>query len=307
MEAGKVTLEIVIIILVALLLAVSLLLINSMSQVKNIRDQVHFIARNDTNKRVSFYGKSRIMSGLAKDINNIIDSYREREEKVVKQDKEIKDTLTNMSHDIRTPLTSLKGYFELLNESEDPAEQEKYRNIITERIDSLGEILETMFFYTKVSNVNYQVPLDTIDMSEIVMQTLFSYFDDFENAGLTPDVDIDENLRVIGNEQSVKRILQNLIKNCLVHGDSHVKITLKSSEVDDKEVILTVGNGIRENDIPDATKVFDRFYKADKSRHVASSGIGLSVAKKLTEAMNGTISASLEDDLFKITLRLPSV
>jgi len=300
-------LEIIIIILVALLLAASLLIINTVSQIKNIRDQVHFISRNDTNKRVSFYGKSRHMAGLARDINNIIDSYRDREEEILKQDKEIKDTLTNMSHDIRTPLTSLKGYFELLKESEDPAEQEKYRNIITERIDSLGEILETMFFYTKVSNVNYQVPLDTIEMSEVVMQTLFSYFDDFENAGLTPEVDIDENLRVIGNEQSIKRILQNLIKNCLVHGDSNVRITLKPSEIGDKSVILTVGNGIKENDIPDAEKVFDRFYKADTSRHVASSGIGLSVAKKLTDAMNGTISASLENDFFNIILTLPSV
>ena len=299
--------EIAAIILLALVLALTLLFINTLSQIKNIRDQVHFIAKNDTNKRVSFYGKSRQMSGLAKDINDIIDSYRVREEEVLKQDKEIKDTLTNMSHDIRTPLTSLKGYFELLKESEDPEEQEKYRNIITERIDSLGEILETMFFYTKVSNVNYQVPLDTVEMSEIVMQTLFSYFDDFENAGLTPDVDIDENLRVIGNEQSIKRILQNLIKNCLVHGDSHVKISLKPAPEGEKAVVLTVGNGIKENDIPDADKVFDRFYKADKSRHVASSGIGLSVAKKLTDSMDGKITASLDNDFFNIRLTLPSV
>ena len=287
--------------------ALVLMLINNLSQVKNLRDQVHFISRNDTNKRVSFYGKSRTMSRLAKDINYIIDTYSAKEQEVLKQDKEIKDTLTNMSHDIRTPLTSLKGYFELLEESEDPNEQARYRRIISERIDSLGEILEMMFFYTKVSNVNYQVQLDSINISEIIMHTLFSYFDDFENAGLTPNIDIDENLTVIGNEQSVKRIMQNLVKNCLVHGDSRVDISLKPSATEEKAIILTVSNGVKENDIPDPDKVFDRFYKADNSRHVSSSGIGLSVAKKLTEAMNGKIRAAYSGDMFSIILELPAI
>ena len=283
------------------------MLVNNLSQIKNLRDQVHFISRNDTNKRVSFYGKSRTMSRLAKDINYIIDTTSAKEQEVLKQDKEIKDTLTNMSHDIRTPLTSLKGYFELLEGSEDPEEQARYRRIISERIDSLGEILEMMFFYTKVSNVNYQVQLESINISEIIMHTLFSYFDDFENAGLTPNIDIDENLTVIGNEQSIKRIMQNLVKNCLVHGDSKVEIKLKPSVTDDKTVLLTVSNGVRENDIPDPEKVFDRFYKADNSRHVSSSGIGLSVAKKLTEAMNGKIRAEYDGEMFSIVLELPAI
>lgn len=295
------------IVLTVVCVALVLMLVNNLSQIKNLRDQVHFISRNDTNKRVSFYGKSRTMSRLAKDINYIIDTTSAKEQEVLKQDKEIKDTLTNMSHDIRTPLTSLKGYFELLEGSEDPEEQARYRRIISERIDSLGEILEMMFFYTKVSNVNYQVQLESLNISEIIMHTLFSYFDDFENAGLTPNIDIDENLTVIGNEQSIKRIMQNLVKNCLVHGDSKVEIKLKPSVTDDKTVLLTVSNGVRENDIPDPEKVFDRFYKADNSRHVSSSGIGLSVAKKLTEAMNGKIRAEYDGEMFSIVLELPAI
>lgn len=295
------------IVLTVVCVALVLMLVNNLSQIKNLRDQVHFISRNDTNKRVSFYGKSRTMSRLAKDINYIIDTTSAKEQEVLKQDKEIKDTLTNMSHDIRTPLTSLKGYFELLEGSEDPEEQARYRRIISERIDSLGEILEMMFFYTKVSNINYQVQLESLNISEIIMHTLFSYFDDFENAGLTPNIDIDENLTVIGNEQSIKRIMQNLVKNCLVHGDSKVEIKLKPSLTDDKTVLLTVSNGVRENDIPDPEKVFDRFYKADNSRHVSSSGIGLSVAKKLTEAMNGKIRAEYDGEMFSIVLELPAI
>ncbi len=297
--------EVMTIVLIAVLLAMSMMLISLFSQVKNLQSQVHFIAKNRTNKTVTFYGKSREMKSLSKDINEVITSCREREIEVMKQDNEIRDTLTNMSHDIRTPLTSLKGYFELLSESEDPKEQEKYRAIISERIDSLGEILEEMFFYTKVSNVNYKVPLDKIDISDITLHTLFSYFEDFEKAGMEPKVDIEENLYAIANEQSVKRILQNLIKNCLVHGTDNVAVSLKKG--DNKTVVIRVENSVKEESVPDPEKVFDRFYKGDTSRHVNSSGIGLSVAKKLVDSMGGEIKADLNGETFGVTMVLPSI
>ena len=294
--------DMLIAILCAVVLALVFILIALQSQIKNMANQVHFIAKNDTNKRVTFYGKMRTMEELAKDINEIIDDYTRRDVDILREDKEIRDTLTNMSHDIRTPLTSLKGYFELLNQTDDPAEQEKYKTIITERIDSLSELLETMFFYTKVSSINYNVELSKINFSTVAMQTLFSYYDDFVANGFEPEVDAQENIMIIGNEQSIKRILQNLIKNVFVHGSGDVKITLSK---DDKYASFVIRNGTKEGDIPDPEKVFDRFYKGDKSRHTISNGIGLSVVKKLVDKMNGEITASLEGDQFVINMKLP--
>lgn len=301
--------DIILVISVALLLALTLMTISLLGQIKSLRDQVHFIARNDTNKRVTFYGKSRHMTTIAKDINEILDSYNERDVEIIREDKEIKDTLTNMSHDIRTPLTSMKGYFELLGETEDPEEQAKYRAIISERIDSLSEMLETMFYFTKVSNVNYKVALEKMNFSASLLTTLFSYFDDFENNGITPDIDVQEDIMIIGNEQAIKRILQNLIKNVLVHGDkSDVKITLKRGVgTDEGKAVFTISNREKDGDIPDVNKVFDRFYKADKSRHTTSSGIGLSVAKKLVLSMGGTINATSDSKIFTITIALPTI
>lgn len=301
-------LQIIIIAMIPVILALVMLLISNLSQIKNIREQVHFIAKNKTNKTVSFYGKSRSMKSLSKDINVIIDTYRTRELEIMKQDAEIKDTLTSMSHDIRTPLTSLKGYFELMEETDDPEERERYQNIIKERIDSLGEILENLFLYTKVSNSAYEMDLDKINISQLVVQTLFSYFDDFEKSGLSPQIDVDEDLTAVANEQSLKRIVQNLIKNCLVHGEGEVNISLKPLTVDDANwVKLSISNGLPEGSHPEADKVFDRFYKGDTSRHVNSSGIGLSVAKKMTLMMNGTINATVNNGLFTIDLMLPGV
>ncbi len=300
------TLMILIAVLVAVALTLSMFLFSLLSQMKSIRSQVHFISRNDTNKRITFYGQSRGFRRLAKDINEILDSYDERHSKILQEDKEIKDTLTNMSHDIRTPLTSLKGYFELLEQTDDPEERSKYSSIIRGRIESMSEILETMFLYTKVSNVNYKIDLDGIDCSKTVLETMFEYFDDFQEKGQEVDVDVDEDLKIIGNEQSLKRIMQNLIRNSLVHGDGDVKLSVKPIN-DNKNIRISIENVMKPDEIPDAARVFDRYYKGDASRHTGSSGVGLSVVKKLVDSMGGDIKAIVKDGIFRIEMTFKAI
>jgi signal transduction histidine kinase len=296
---------VIIVLLSAVAVAMALILISLLSQMKSIRSQVHFISRNDTNKRISFYGKSRSFRRLAKDINEIIDSYDERHDKILREDKEIKDTLTNMSHDIRTPLTSLKGYFELLDQTDDPEERKKYTNIIYGRIESLSEILETMFLYTKVSNVNFKISIDPIECSKIILETMFEYYDDFQEKGYDVDIDVDEGIRILGNEQSLKRIMQNLIRNSLVHGGGDVKLSVKPEE--GKKVRIIIDNLLEEGQNPDPNRVFDRYYKGDASRHTGSSGVGLSVVKKLVESMNGDITAFVGDGRFRIEMTFKTI
>ncbi|MBP3809465.1 MAG: HAMP domain-containing histidine kinase [Clostridiales bacterium] len=299
------TMVVIIVLLSAVAVAMALILISLLSQMKSIRSQVHFISRNDTNKRISFYGKSRSFRRLAKDINEIIDSYDERHDKILREDKEIKDTLTNMSHDIRTPLTSLKGYFELLDQTDDPEERKKYTNIIYGRIESLSEILETMFLYTKVSNVNFKISIDPIECSKIILETMFEYYDDFQEKGYDVDIDVDEGIRILGNEQSLKRIMQNLIRNSLVHGGGDVKLSVKPEE--GKKVKIILDNLLEEGQNPDPNRVFDRYYKGDASRHTGSSGVGLSVVKKLVESMNGDITAFVGDGRFRIEMTFKTI
>ena len=299
------TMVVIIVLLTAVAVAMALILISLLSQMKSIRSQVHFISRNDTNKRISFYGKSRSFRRLAKDINEIIDSYDERHDKILREDKEIKDTLTNMSHDIRTPLTSLKGYFELLDQTDDPEERKKYTNIIYGRIESLSEILETMFLYTKVSNVNFKISIDPIECSKIILETMFEYYDDFQEKGYDVDIDVDEGIRILGNEQSLKRIMQNLIRNSLVHGGGDVKLSVKPEE--GKKVRIIIDNLLEEGQNPDPNRVFDRYYKGDASRHTGSSGVGLSVVKKLVESMNGDITAFVGDGRFRIEMTFKTI
>ncbi len=293
------------VVLIVVTLALVFTLISILSQMRSIRSQVHFISDNDTNKRLTFYGKSRSFRKLASDINEILDSYDKRHEKILREDKEIKETLTNMSHDIRTPLTSLKGYFELMETTDDPEERRKYSSIIKGRIDSLSEILETMFLYTKVSNVNYKINIEPIDCSKVILDTLFEYYDDFQEKGYEVDIKADEGLRILGNEQSLKRIMQNLIRNSLVHGAGDVKLRVFKDGGNSVRVILD--NILPEGASPDPNKVFDRYYKGDASRHTGSSGVGLSVVKKLVESMNGDIKASVNDGRFQVEMSFKAI
>ena len=266
---------IILIICILIILVLVFFIVSIISSIRELNKQLDFIGENKTNMTISIGASTRSIRKLTDRINKVLVACRNREIETARKDDEIKETITSMSHDIRTPLTSLKGYFDLMCESDSEEDKDRYKGIIAERIDSLGEIL---------------------------ISTLLSYFEDFERRGMTPDIDIDEDVFTVGDEPALKRVFQNLIKNSLNHGADSVTVRLKKAE--GKKIKISVGNGIKDGQIPDVTRVFDRFYKGDKSRHVNSSGIGLSVTQKLIVLMGGSIEAVISDNMFFINIYL---
>ena len=287
------------VVLAAVLVGVIFYLISFSMAVKDINSQLRYINENETNKKVAVGTAPKSITNLTTTINSMLVENRSKELAVAKKDEELKETITAMAHDVRTPLTSLKGYFELMSESKNPDDIERYKGIITERIDSLSDMLEQLFTYTKINNTSYKLEMDKVDLSNCVISSLLSYYNDFEKRDFDVKIDIDENVHIAGDEQSLKRVVQNLIKNSLVHGEKTIGFSLKR-EAD--KAIFTVSNGFAEQNRPDVGKVFDRFYKGDKSRKVNSSGIGLSVVQKLVTLMNGEISAKIIDAEFQIVI-----
>lgn len=288
-------------ILAGIIILQSIIMWKYQRQVKDICRQLAFLMKHDSNMLIHReFGLGGI--GMLSDRLNDLLELR-RKEKRYYQEKEtlIADTYTNLSHDIRTPLTSLDGYFQLMEACENVEEQRRYLNIIHERIHSLNEMLEELFMFTKLKNESYRLELTSCCINRILKETVFSYYDDWVRREIQPDIQItEEQLYIDGNKQGLSRIIQNVIKNGLDHGEKKIRIVLKREQ---NQAVLRISNQVTDSEQIDIEHVFDRFYKADAARSKTSTGLGLSIAREFVRRMNGEIGAKIEENEFIVEMR----
>lgn len=270
---------------------------------------------------------------LVDELNCLLTQKKSMELEFIKKEKQLKETITNISHDIRTPLTSLNGYFELLSETVDETEKEQYTVIIQERITSLKDILEQLFTLVKLQNSSFELECIPLNLTQILCEAMFAFYNDFKQLKMEPDIHIPEQSYFIcANEVGLKRTIQNIIKNSLDHGTK--QITIKLEKIDKKEkqtinteklvkrnpkesfkrnseefflnrreqAVIRIENKIEEGSKIEIDKVFERFYTEDKARNKNSTGLGLFIAKELTEKMGGRIKAERKENNFCIQL-----
>ena len=287
-------------ILAGIIILQSIIMWKYQRQVKDICRQLAFLMKHDSNMLIHReFGLGGI--GMLSDRLNDLLELR-RKEKRYYQEKEtlIADTYTNLSHDIRTPLTSLDGYFQLMEACENVEEQRRYLNIIHERIHSLNEMLEELFMFTKLKNESYRLELTSCCINRILKETVFSYYDDWVRREIQPDIQItEEQLYIDGNKQGLSRIIQNVIKNGLDHGEKKIRIVLKREQ---NRAVLRISNQVIASEQIDIEHVFDRFYKADAARSKTSTGLGLSIAREFVRRMNGEIGAKIEENEFIVEM-----
>lgn len=274
-------------------------------QVKDICRQLAFLMKHDSNMLIQRAFDMGGIGRLSDKLNELLKL--QRKEKLDYQEKEtlIADTYTNLSHDIRTPLTSLDGYVQMMEECENIEDQRRYLSIIHERIYSLNEMLEELFTFTKLKNESYQLELTKCCINRILKDTVFSYYDDWVSMKIQPEIQItEERLHLFGNQQGLRRIIQNVIKNAIDHGKKEIRIVLKREQ---DEAVLKISNRMINPDHIYIDHVFERFYKADEARSKTSTGLGLSIAKELVKQMHGEIKAEIEKDEFIVEMRFPIV
>ncbi len=274
-------------------------------QVKDICRQLEFLKAHDSNMMISREIDFGSIGHLTELLNDLLTERKREKKNYQKKEKIISETYTNLSHDIRTPLTSLDGYFQLLEQCDSLQEQERYMKIIQERVGSLKGMLEELFTFTKLKNESYEILLEPCLINRILKDTVFSYYEDWENMGIQPEFEItEEPLYIEGNPQAFKRVIQNIVKNVLEHGEKKIKIVLKSEEDD---IYIRISNHVKNPEEIDVSKVFERFYKADTVRSKNSTGLGLSIAKEFVRRMNGNIEAGLEENEFYIVIYFPKM
>lgn len=274
-------------------------------QVKDICRQLSFLKEHESNMMVGSDFDSGGIRMLVDNLNELLDMQRKKRRDYQKKEALIADTYTNLSHDIRTPLTSLDGYFQLIEECDNVDDQKRYLGIIHERIYSLNEMLEELFTFTKLKNESYKIELEPCCINRILKETVFSYYDDWLKNGIQPDIKITEKLLVVNaNKQALRRVIQNVIKNGLDHGEKKIKIELFNEL---NQVVLRISNKVTNPQEIDVDHVFDRFYKADTARSRTSSGLGLSIAKEMVKRMDGEIGAGIDGDEFIVWMKFSIV
>lgn len=270
-------------------------------QMKNICRQLSFLMKKDSNMLLT--GDVRIggIGKLLDTLNDYLLVQRKKERYYQEKEKTIANTYTSLSHDIRTPLTSLDGYFQLLETSDTEEEQKKYITIIQDRIKSLKDMLEELFTFTKLKNASFQLELSKCCINQMVKDTIFSYYDEWMEKEIQPHISITDTLLYMkGNEQAIRRVLQNIIKNGLDHGEKEVDISLQEME---QKIVIEIKNKVYHPENIDITQVFTQFYKADMARSKTSSGLGLSIAKEFVLQMHGEISARIEEEKFCVCIQ----
>ncbi len=280
-----------------------IIIIMILRQIREICRCLAFVRSHNTNMRLTWDTPFGPMKWLAAEINSFLKETAEERLRYERESRGLKDSLTGISHDIRTPLTSLSGYFQLLTQTEDREERQRYCAVIRARIDSLESMLEELFTYTKLQNSDYRIEMAGMNFTKCAIDAMLAFYGQFAEKDIQPSVNIDEDAAYIyGNPEAVRRILQNIVKNALVHGAGKVSVLLRKGE---GSVVFECANRCEAPEEIDIEGVFQKFYKADSARAENSTGLGLTIASELTVKLGGKLTAKLEGDIFSVSAVFP--
>ena len=270
----------------------------SIREVRSIRRQLEEIERG-SRMELGVYSRQREMLALCRKLNELGRQNMQGQIRYEKAQKQLKQNITALAHDIRTPLAGASGYVQLAGECRERGRQAYYLQAAEGRLKELGDMLEELFLFTKLSDADFEPDMRRLQVLPLLGDCLVGMYLQFEEKGISPEVRFDsEGFRVDADEEYLRRIFHNLIRNALLHGTGNLVIT-------QQEKRLTFENAVSETSRPDTEQIFEQFYKADSARRKGSSGLGLFIVKELMEKMGGGVKAELEQEKLRIILKFP--
>ena len=265
---------------------------------EEIRVQLTDWLKTDTNTLISISSSDRQMRLLTSDLNRQLRQLRRQRRQYLDGDRELKDTITNISHDLRTPLTAICGYLDLLRDEEKSEKVTHYVMAIQNRAEVLKQLTEELFRYSIIMSVQESMQLEPLCVNDILEQSIVSFYATLTKRSITPQIDITEKkiMRTL-NRTAFLRVLNNILNNAVKYSDGDLNVLLSETG----EIIFS-NTAKNLNDVQ-VGKLFNRFFSVETARN--STGLGLAIAKTLVEQMQGTITAQYHDNVLSICLDFP--
>lgn len=277
----------------SIFLIIKILLMNN--EINNIGKDLSTIIKSDTNNLITINTNNKNLRKLANTLNKSLKELRKIELEYKQGNQELKTSITNISHDLRTPLTTIRGYIDLMDSNNLTDSQKKYFKVIDDKVKDLTQLTEQLFDFSKGIDIYNELERKEVCINDILEDSIMSFYSLFKEHNITPKINIcNQKIIRILNENMLKRIFENIISNAIKYSEDEFYIILQETGT------IVFSNKTNLMDITSLEKIFDRYYTVKNAKK--SNGIGLSIAKQLVELNNGNIKAKYENNYLIIEI-----
>lgn len=292
----------IIFILISIIIILSFYLILLKKEIRRTATNLKNIENEDSNVLLNKEFNDKNLNELLIQINLLLKSINEKVREINLKNNSLKRMITNVAHDLRTPLTSAMGYMDMIKNGQlTDEEKEKYTAIVEERLSRLSYLITNFFDFSKVILNNKKIEFKKENIVEILERSIVNYYDDFNKDGRRINLDvINYKIELITNELMLMRVFENLIINAYKHSKSDLNIKIQTIK---NKVRIEFINELEDKSL-DVVQMFDEFYTEDISRTKENTGLGLAIVKEFVQTLNGIIYAQKDSNLLNIVIEL---
>ena len=275
-----------------------LYLLSLRASLKEVARELNDKLNTDTNTLISISSGDGAMRTLASEINCQLHLLRKERLKLQRGDMELKNAVTNISHDLRTPLTAICGYLDLLMQEPQTEKSELYLAVIRERTDAMRGLTEELFRYSVIAGTTEELHFEPVCLNDILEQSLAGFYGTLSERGIVPDIALSEQpIERTLDRHALRRIFDNILSNAVKYSDGDLSVRLSPDGT------VWFENYAKDLDAMQTAHLFERFYTVNTAR--SGTGLGLSIAKLLTEKMGGNVAAEYNIGKLSIFVRFP--
>ncbi|MCR4762490.1 MAG: HAMP domain-containing histidine kinase [Lachnospiraceae bacterium] len=281
--------------LIVLALLVKLCLIKR--SIREMADDFSRRVETDTNTLIDVSTGDRDIIRLAEKLNCGLRMLRKEHLQYVQGSTELRTAITNISHDLRTPLTAICGYLDMLEKTDDKEKQARYIEIMKERSGMMKQLTEELFRYSLILSDEEELTTEKVYVNQLLEESIGGFYPALAEKGITPDIRLtDKRIERDGNKEALTRVFTNLMSNAVKYSDGDLAIVL----TDQGEIIFT--NHAKRLSAATVEQLFNRYYTVEAAQN--STGIGLSIVRMLVERMHGNVTATYENECLSVKIVL---